>query len=1694
MKLKSIIVLLVLVGAVGAYVLLSSKRSQQPAAAQTMVFQFQPADITAVTASHKGRRLALCRTGADQWTIEEPMRWPALPARLEPLLKALAGLQYRFDPTQADAEDFEWAKYGLEAPQLTLSVTAGDATHKIAVGTIEGESFSRRAYVRIDEEKRVLQVPADVYDQCTGLMRDNAASLRQRAFFLSTEHKEKAEKGEGAKIVRRLDADAITLASKEGTFSLAKKGDAWRLTLPTEPKKDSPDPDKLNALLEAVPTLGVEKFRTDSPTETELKRYGLQEGMAAVRVTVVRGGREATMEIGGPSRVSSYTVTKTKPSPQMPGRPPMPPQQEHLTVKEQYHYARLSGYPGVFEVKTIEYEDKRITPGDLRTKGAKFAELLVKPDDVRDTQLLRFGRGGEEPAELAFEEKDDKEKKEADETPRALADEITVASKDGAFTLKRDGKKWSLTAPMKDRPDPDKLKDIFEALPSMAVAGYVAGKPRAEDLKEYGLDEPERQVTIASGGRKITVHIGRASRQDSYTVKKTRPVPPQMRGRMPPQEEQIEIKEQYYYARMPEYPGVFEIKTATYGDDWRITQDDLHGKASKLAKLFIKPDEARDKKVARFDRWDVNHVTLAYQDNKLELNKKDYNWHVVRAAQEKGKTTTISADSTAVNDLLDKTKDLEGKEFLAGGDLKKLGLDKPAGTLAISTEKEETVEGTDEKKKTKKTHPLLIGQKAPDAKVVYLKLDGDERIVGVDPDYLDIVKKGWINYRDKKVLDFQKDELLTLEVKKADDHFVVRKDEDGYKLTQPGTGPADKDKVDGIVDKLTGLKAEKFIAEKASDDDLKKYGLKDKPYIRAVLTLKPKKEEDKKDDKDKEKKEGDKAKKKDEKKEPEKKERVYTLLVGKPTESDKDKRYACLDDGRLVFTIAKDPVEKLETKTVALLPKKLWDFARGDVQSIAIEQAKQQLRLKKAADQWRIAEPADAAAGASETDELLGKLVGLECERYVVLRAADLAKYGLAKPFLTVTLGVKGQAAKEKDAFQTYVLKIGTPEAKDKKSRFAMRAGTGASEAVFVLSEGLVERLTKDHLAYLDRRIVRVDRDEMASYQSTRGGQKFELSKQGNKWSVAKPDKIEPDSALLNQLLDALAEVKAKNYVALGKPDDAKYGFDKPYLTATLTTSNQPPEAPKPKEPPKKEADDKKKAEKKDDKPAEKKPDAGKKDDKAAKAPPKKAESKTITVVVGKTTAADSKDRYATVRGSKAIVVLSAETVAKLAWNHLDLLNREVVSIETDKVGRIESSRGGLKLEKPDDEWTITAPKKLKADQDAVKALLDGISPLEAEAYAAYKAKDLKPFGLDKPFATVRFILKEEKEDKDKKKEKKGEARAKDHVVLVGSPAADHQGSRYACLEKQTTVFVLSKALTEKLAGDSLAFRDRQVLDLDAGDVERVLVARRKSPTPAVFARDDDEWNLVEPVKGDVETSDLKDMVGDVAKLKVSRFVAEGVTDLKQYGLAPKPFAEVTLQLKPEEQEGKPKPAVRHTLQIGSPAAKDSDDRTATLKGSGLVFVLDKGAVESLTKEYRKREVLGWLDASNVKELTLTQDGKTLHLTKAGDDWKLKGDDKTTIDKDKVQETLDALSGLKTSRYVQDTSDNLALFGLKSPELTIQAKTDDKERTLHLGGKADAEGKERYARVPDKDKPGVFLLGGDDLKKLFRKARDFRGK
>jgi hypothetical protein len=440
--------------------------------------------------------------------------------------------------------------------------------------------------------------------------------------------------------------------------------------------------------------------------------------------------------------------------------------------------------------------------------------------------------------------------------------------------------------------------------------------------------------------------------------------------------------------------------------------------------------------------------------------------------------------------------------------------------------------------------------------------------------------------------------------------------------------------------------------------------------------------------------------------------------------------------------------------------------------------------------------------------------------------------------------------------------------------------------------------------------------------------------------------------------------------------------------------------------------------------------------------------------------------RYLRLDKGPGVAVLSPADARTLARTHLDYVDHRLLAFEADKVTAVQRQKGSeaLELAKQQGEWQIVKPEMTQADDGSVENLVRQLSALRAADIAEYPLKEAKKYGLDTPFAVVTV------------QGTGADGKPVKHTLTLGNEVPGKKGERYCRADSASVVATLAEAQVQRLAAGPLAYRNREVARF--GDADKILLERGQRK--ATLAKAGGTWSMTVPLETKVDHDAVEEFLGKAARLKVDEFIAEKPTDLKEYGLD--------------------RPVVRWRFQEGGKDVLDllvgkaepsGRRRYAKLGGGGLVFLLDFDMSGRVVSEFRDKTVSSMpLDAAQVETLRVTHGSKTLVLKREGSDWVVEGKPEAKPLAETVNDTLAALTGLKLDHYAVDKGADFKLFDLDPPEVSVEAQMGERKMTLYLGH-FEGESKQRYARVPEKDRSDVFVLSGEDSLRLTRDLAAF---
>jgi hypothetical protein len=184
-----------------------------------------------------------------------------------------------------------------------------------------------------------------------------------------------------------------------------------------------------------------------------------------------------------------------------------------------------------------------------------------------------------------------------------------------------------------------------------------------------------------------------------------------------------------------------------------------------------------------------------------------------------------------------------------------------------------------------------------------------------------------------------------------------------------------------------------------------------------------------------------------------------------------------------------------------------------------------------------------AKADENEATGLVTNLASLEIQRVIDETPADIAQYGLASPRVEVAFRKAGQTEPTR-------LFIGEKTATGGE----IYARLPAEKRVFLVSAFLDTTFNKGTFELRDKTILAFERDKVNAVELVSKDQRLAFAKAGDRWTLTSAIGTRVDSTQVEGVVGRLQTLAMKSIVAaeVSDPDLAKYGLDKPALTATI--------------------------------------------------------------------------------------------------------------------------------------------------------------------------------------------------------------------------------------------------------------------------------------------------------------------------------------------------------------------------------------------------------------------------------------------------------------------------------------------------------------------------------------------------------------
>ncbi len=228
------------------------------------------------------------------------------------------------------------------------------------------------------------------------------------------------------------------------------------------------------------------------------------------------------------------------------------------------------------------------------------------------------------------------------------------------------------------------------------------------------------------------------------------------------------------------------------------------------------------------------------------------------------------------------------------------------------------------------------------------------------------------------------------------------------------------------------------------------------------------------------------------------------------------------------------------------------------------------------------------------------------------------------------------------------------------------------------------ERSANQHPA---QKILALKTGQIDSFTVTgNDGTSFTCIKQGNAWSIVKPQSIPADQGKVASFLQSLTSAAVDQVVSSHPADLNDFGLNPPEETIELSGNPQ-----------------------------------------------------RFMLLLGDDTPM-STGIYAQVSGDPRVVTLTEDLKTALEKKLFDLRDTRAVTLDTSKLQRIQVKSGAdsyLLVKTPDGDWDLSLPPDVRADHLTVESLVNDLQDLTMQSVVSEQKKDQAKYGFGKPALTM---------------------------------------------------------------------------------------------------------------------------------------------------------------------------------------------------------------------------------------------------------------------------------------------------------------------------------------------------------------------
>ena len=373
-----------------------------------------------------------------------------------------------------------------------------------------------------------------------------------------------------------------------------------------------------------------------------------------------------------------------------------------------------------------------------------------------------------------------------------------------------------------------------------------------------------------------------------------------------------------------------------------------------------------------------------------------------------------------------------------------------------------------------------------------------------------------------------------------------------------------------------------------------------------------------------------------------------------------------------------------------------------------------------------------------------------------------------------------------------------------------------------------------------------------------------------------------------------------------------------------------------------------------------------------------------------------------------------------------------IAKVEKDKITEVDlTSKDAPKISvrKIDDNWLLTEPIKVKADQKAIQSVLTTFEQAQFEKVLKEKDVAWKEYGLEQPEFTVTIKTRD------------------DSVTLYFGESNPAKTSYYVRKKGDDRLLLVADTLKNGLNKSVLQLREKTVLTVAPSQVERLVVA--KDGKEIELKREGPEaWLMVKPESFKVKAAEINRNLVGLTNLQAKDIIDEPKKEGDPYGLD-KPDYKILLDSKDRKQTL----LIGKALEKKGPAAS-KPDRYARIDGQDMVYVIGSQELESFRtdpNELRDKSVLSF-KPDEIEKAEVRFDGKIWVVQRSGENkWTMeKPEKKASVEAWPITGMLWDLKSLEWKEMEKPVPADLAAVGLDKPRVVISLFKKDAQEPMIL--------------------------------------------